>query len=499
MKKLILLLSIMISLSACVKTETVIELPTLPEIPQPQVVPFEDPKGTISQSDSLTYWTYNKMESDWNQNGSEISSNGVKISWNAYEYHGLKDKAVEDKIIQSIKEIIDKFKTYSDPNVLPAYAGMFKQYPKDGMKIEEIGIQTGGWFNYDNLLSIGVSATIYTKYPDAFDGRNGDFSYTISKTFDLNTGDEVHLSDLFVNGTDYVNLLNELVLMDAVGKTDPNPSYYEQWYQYNGGFKGIRGDIDFALSPDSLILFFDQSYPEFYDEFTTVALAIPYEKLKGVLAFQQRFASEDNLFTDTTIEKRSNYLVPVNTVIDVVTKDQTEISKIITTNTELSDFYIKLRNKIMASDQLLIDQAVKDKKDSVYYEFDGYPEGPYLNVVSQLSITSNNVNESYKVVRVTYKPDGTLFTFSDAFKPGSDYKSIIIQKMKDIASENYFTETYDYEAVYNTLNVMIISYDNYQGVRVFNTFFRAPAWDEGVFDMTFELSEFKDILLVEPW
>jgi hypothetical protein len=498
MKKLILMLSLLISLSACVKTETVIELPSLPEIPHPQVVPFEDPKGTISQSDSLTYWTYNKMESDWNQYGSEVSPNGVKISWSAYEYHGLKDKAVEDKINLAIKEMVDKFKTYSDPDALPAYAGMFKQYPKDGLKIKDISINTGDWFNYDNLLSIGVRATFYTNYPDAFDYQEGDFSYTKTKTFDLNTGDEVHLSDLFVNGTDYVSLINEFILMDAVGKTDPNPSYYEHWYQYNGGFTGIRGDINFAISPYSLILFFDQSYPEFYDEFTTVTIEIPFEKLKGVLAFQQRFSSKVNLFTDTTIEKRSNYLVPVNTVISVETKDQTEISKIITTNTELSDFYVNLRTKIMVSDQLLIDQAVKDKKEKVYYEFDAQPAGPYMNVISQLSLINNEIYET-KTVRVTYKPDGTLFTFADAFKSESDYKSIIIQKMKDIYTENYFTEIYDYEAVYKTLNVMIVSYENYQGVRVFNTFFRAPAWDEGVFDMTFELTEFKDILLVNPW
>jgi len=71
--------------------------------------------------------------------------------------------------------------------------------------------------------------------------------------------------------------------------------------------------------------------------------------------------------------------------------------------------------------------------------------------------------------------------------------------MKDIYTENYFTETYDYEAVFKTLHVMVTAYDNYQGVRVYNTFFRAPAWDEGVFDMTLELSEYQDILLIQPW
>lgn len=496
MKKLIMLLSILMSLSACVKTVTVNQMPTLPEIPHPQTVPFKDPKGSVSQPDKRDYWIYNKMEVDWNQNGDETLSNGVKVSWNAYEYHGLKDKVVEDKINLAIKVMVDKFKTYCEPDALPAYPGLFKQYPKVGMQIKTISISTGDWFNYDNLLSIGVTATIDTQYPSTYQDQNGDFSYTVTKTFDLNTGDEIHLSDLFVSRTDYVNLLNEFVLMDAVGKTDPNPTCYEHWYQYNGGFTGIRGDINFAISPDSLILFFDQSYPEFFDEFTTTTVGIPFEKLKNVLAFQQRFASKTNLFTDTKIEKRTNYLFPNNTVINVVTKDQTEISTVITTNTELSDFYVKLRAKIMVADQLLIDQAVKDKKKSVYYEFDAQPAGPYMNIFSQLSISGDDTS---KIVRVTYKPDGSIFTFADAFKPGSDYKSEIIQGMKDIYTGNNFTETYDYEAVFKTLHVMVTENENHQGIRVFNTFFRAPAWDEGVFDMTFDLSLHKDILLIKPW
>jgi len=414
MKKIILILSLLLTLSACVKTETIIELPTLPEIPHPQFVPFADPKGTVSQPDTQNYWVYNKIATDWNQNASETLSNGTVFNYNAYEYHGLKDKTVEDKINLDIKAMVDSFKAYAEPDALPAYAGLFKQYPKEGMVINTISVSTGSWFNYDNLLSVGVTATLDTQYPSAYEGYNADFQYTITKTFDLNTGDEVHLSDLFVNGTDYVTLINELVLVDAVGKTDPSPTYYEHWYQYNGGFSGIRGDINFALSPEGLILFFDHSYPEFFDEFTSAIVSIPFEKLKGVLAFQQRFASKTNLFTDTAFEKRPNYRTPISNMIDVVTKDQTTISKVITTDTTLSSFFVKLRNQLMAADQVLIDQAVKDKRTSVYYEFSAQSAGPYMNVISTLNISGD---ETYKYVTLTYKPDGSIFTFADALNP----------------------------------------------------------------------------------
>lgn len=86
-----------------------------------------------------------------------------------------------------------------------------------------------------------------------------------SKTFDLVSGREYQLQDLFVEGTDYVGTLNQEVkrLMQEQGLTEAllNP------------FESIRENQDFYLINNGLVVYFQQY------EYFPYALGIPEFKV----------------------------------------------------------------------------------------------------------------------------------------------------------------------------------------------------------------------------
>lgn len=493
MKKSFIVLSALLLLSSCTKIETIIEMPTLPEFPEHEIATFAEPKGIVAQPDTQTFWTNNQLNTN-NDEGTQASlANGVKFRMNLKRYNGLKDKTVEDKINQNIQELADQMSIYTTIESLPTYLGLFKAYPMDKLIIKTLNVTAGDSFSYDNLLSIVINADIETNYTNNMDYYQGRIRYIKARTYDLNTGDEINLSDLFVNGTDYVKLLNDLVLLDAESKTEPNPTGYEMWYQYLGGFTGIRGDINFYLTPFELVLVFDQSYSEFYNQFSSAEVSIPFDKLEDVLAFQQRVASESNLFTDSKLVKYENFRDPSETQITVVRRDQTTIESTITL-APLSDEFTKIRDGIRELNQGIINQMVKDKNPYVSYHFSAVPVGPYMNVISTMYS-----NDHWDKINLTYKPDGTVLTFADVFKVGSEYKSIIIEKMKQIATENQFMETYDYEAIFRTMHIMVYGWQDNQSIRVFNTFAMPPDLNEGTFDIILDINSHQDILKLSRW
>jgi hypothetical protein len=90
-------------------------------------------------------------------------------------------------------------------------------------------------------------------YVDYYSFTGGAHGMTERKAynFDLNTGEELTLSDLFVENFDYTTMINERV-QRAINQ-DP-----DTYFTREHGFKGITGDQGFYLENNNLIVYFLQ-------------------------------------------------------------------------------------------------------------------------------------------------------------------------------------------------------------------------------------------------
>jgi hypothetical protein len=254
--------------------------------------------------------------------------------------------------------------------------------------------------------------------------------------------------------------------------------------------------VGFYLNSDSLFLTFDQNYPEFFNDFRPSAVIIPLDKLKDILAINQRYASDKSLFETPPERKFNNYLTTNPAEILVETRDQTVVRMVINQSDSLSVVHQAIADKIIAADKRKIDLAVKNKAKEVWYKIVASPVGPYMNVDRLLYL---GVEEG-EYLRVTYKPNGTPLIFSDVFRAGFDYKALIIPKMKAIPIESQFPDEYDYEAVFKTMRVMIFQFgDEPPLIRVFNKFQLPPAIDYGTFDVLLPIKDYPNDILIKDW
>lgn len=495
MKKITLFLCLILSLSGCTKTVTVTELPTLPEFPSPESIPFKEPSGkAVSLPDTNAYWVRNNVGWTYEENDTNDAAMSVHIQ--TIKMFGLIDKTIETKIQNQIDEVVEDLKQQSDFALAPRYNGLFKQYPPESVRIDAISIFTYSDFNYDNLLQVVTYACVDTNQI-GFDRYGcGDYSVHRPMTFDLNTGNKINLSDLFVTGSDYVSRLNELVMLEIQSNTEAltEDSGYVTQFNYQGGFKGVRGDVAFSLGYEGLTLIFDEKYPEFLNGFNPTYITVSYRDLNDILAFQQRFASTSSLFIEKNISKANNYRFVDPRIIKVEKRDQTKIESIITLDPSLKGLFKSLTERIIADDQKRIDAAVLSKAAYVRLTLTASAVGPYLSIDRVLYIGG----ESSEFLRVTYKPDGSPLTFSDVFRSDFDYKSLIISKMMEIAKEREYPDEYDYEAIFKTMNVMLFDFEG-KCVRIFNLFSHAPVSVDGTFDIIMYLKDYPNAFLIKDW
>jgi len=316
----------------------------------------------------------------------------------------------------------------------------------------------------------------------------------------LNTGDELTLSDLFVNESNYQDAINTLILLKSQSKTDPVPEQMQYWvdtYVYAGGFTGIRGDVKFYLYSGQLILLFNENYPEFTNNFSTTTITLKLVDLKNILAIEQRFTkSGTSLYTNTKIVKTQNYLYPIHTDIIKETVNGITINGSITYDDTLSDFYKSLRDSLIETDRETMRSLDKTKNSWAYFSFAAYPNGPYMSVFSSMITSTQNVD-----VRTTYKPDGTRITLSDVFADGYDYEAYFKNEIKTMAADYWeAVPIYDPDLEFDKMVPYLVLGSDYYGnctVSMTTWLFDQSQYPDTTFSMviTDDPTKFK----IKPW
>lgn len=172
----------------------------------------------------------------------------VKITSQYPQLEGLADQAVQDKLNASFAGLSAAAKN----EILHEAAEMQKEiemnpdFPGSPHKWENF-FDYRVKYNQNNLLSVVFLDYRYTG------GAHGS-TVQSSHTYDLNTGVEYQLKDLFTSDADYMSLINNAVKqeIDARVKEGILPEYTL------APFESIREDHDFYLYDNAVVVYFQQ-------------------------------------------------------------------------------------------------------------------------------------------------------------------------------------------------------------------------------------------------
>ncbi len=161
--------------------------------------------GAVQSPQNVTYGVYNRLV--FEHYGDDSERPGC-----AYIY-GLKDMDVEDKINQAIIDTYDELRA-SD---VPPYRGI-RSYLGPEPEPEEMewyncgtySMECNSYANFNNILSVGVFKSSTYKAPDGDDNLTY-VSDMRTLNFDLNTGEQIALEDLFCDDVDGLAILSDYI------------------------------------------------------------------------------------------------------------------------------------------------------------------------------------------------------------------------------------------------------------------------------------------------
>lgn len=493
-------LVLVLILSGCTKI-VVPEPKPFPEVPTVEAIPFPAPHGVVSVNDTKPTWITNNIEVSWLDSVEEEIPEGIKIYIDYDSYSGLKDETIMASVNQAIQDKIENLKKYAKFENLPVTSGFYAAFPEGERDILSLNISTYATFNFANIMSVHFYVQVNFKPITGYTPR--DIAIQDALNFDLTTGQQLTLSDLFVNDSDFEELLNGIILLKSQGMTDPTPPELEfmvDAYVYRGGFTGLRGDVKFSLGQTDLYIYLNEKYSEFSNDFSTVQITIPFSQLASILAIGQRCTQTDEwIYSDPIIGKTRNYLYVISHASKNWTVNDVQINSSFGFDEPLSEAYQAMALKALAKDRLAVEALAKGNVVQLDHRFSASVMGPYMNLISTTGISSDTWE--MRGWSATIKPDGTPITMDDLFKDGFDYRSYIKGLIADQIRDNDYQNTYDLDQVYETLvsTLRLGSFGSSQYITMSNEYYFDATQDEGDFYISLDLEANKDILKIQHW
>lgn len=228
-------------------------------------------------------------------NDYEVIIQDVKNLYVKYlEIKGLKDKKIEEKINNEIKdksfEILEKSKKYiEDPNV------------------DSIGVNVYCCANFSNIISIKLDTNISYK---EYDYESSYPEKTIGLNYNLVTGEKIEFKDLFTNTASVKSILNEVAYSTFI---------FEYQYDEDENYTKDLSKVDYSEIEDRILrimqCYNSNELVEFYftEDYIDVSIAnenfyIYMNSIYKDIAIYNRFAKADDLY-DGKYKGRKNLFV----------------------------------------------------------------------------------------------------------------------------------------------------------------------------------------------
>ncbi len=405
------------------------------------------------------------------ENAQTGNSQSLKITGGNIHYvivDGLLDEDVEKKINNTIYDTV--LGLYNAK--LPPYRGIrtvdFSRYTFE----KEVYVRECA--NFSNILSLLVTLNVYGSHEDDDDYDSVYVVDAVPLNFDLRTGEQFPLSDMFADNADYKDVINAQIA-DYLAKNNMSagdgPGEGE-FYEYESNlslvspFKGISDDMKFTVDSYGVELIFDYDTPEFntsyafdyYKNFSPAYFYVRYSvpEVSQSIGVFERFETDNSLYenkrtptfevSNYPVKSKSAFFSPSDFGFDdddyqYYTVDLYENIPVEIENGELSEM---MNEKYDAAEEKLRGFAAD--------AFGNYP-GCYVMISTGYNVTryGKYLLEVESIYGEVYDGEGseqkyfengavqTLYDettgraveLSDLFKDGVDHKALLVEKIKD--------------------------------------------------------------------
>lgn len=250
----------------------------------------EIPETAVAREIMYHYYngikTYDKILID---NRPEVD--GIKC----IQISGLRDEQIQQKINDRLEQAVIELATRE----LPPYRGIKRKTA--GISPDDLkqSVYTSVFYNESNLFSVRLRRTISCEYIFRTEDMAG-------LTFDLNTGEELMLSDLFADGYDYQAAIVEYI-RDGVAKGWLRNAGGEYFYVYSDlftllkPFDTVKKTQKFYLSEqDTISLILDYDTPEFdvegYAQILRIESKYLADKGNAMIFFEKYETGDERLY-----------------------------------------------------------------------------------------------------------------------------------------------------------------------------------------------------------
>jgi hypothetical protein len=415
MSKSIKVLLMVLMLTACT--------PAVDPDPKDEPVVFEDPIGDVVNGPVDIHYVWDNPINIHNVIEEETPTAFTNISL----IDGLKNASVQTKINTAIRNTVDRFISYAELDHLPPFRGI-KAKIKDGAVLINRYIYATVTYNSNNVLSLSFQAFLMFKN---IDDSEVNISINDGLTFELVSGKQLHLSDIFTNESDISFLVN-----NSLSKTFSRSNYSDEisgnsMYYYSftlvEPFKGIQADQAFYLGDQGLSLLFDYRTPGFDTDFATMSINVPFSDFIDHIGITERFSSNTDLYLSPIIDRHFLALDDpfLNQSVDTVLVGLSQYKFLMRYHKDLSESLLaemtNMKNKLKTEFlSYSSSHVIEDFRGDVFTE----RVGSYTCLFSDLSVYSAG-DYLFESEQKCFDKSNTEVSVKDYFIDGFDYTSAI--------------------------------------------------------------------------
>ncbi|MFU0799523.1 MAG: DUF3298 DUF4163 domains-containing protein [Xylanivirga thermophila] len=165
----------------------------------------------------------------------DYETNNLELDIKIPIVRGLKNKKIEQNLNRKIRKDILHFKKEIEDK---ANKDIYSNIHYETVTSYEVPFQS------DNIISITILFYEYT-------GGNHGVSKKAAYNFDLNTGEEITLKSIFIDGIGYKEIINNEIEKQISQCKDTS------FFTGEDGFTGIHYDQAFYFKDDSIIIYFE--------------------------------------------------------------------------------------------------------------------------------------------------------------------------------------------------------------------------------------------------
>jgi hypothetical protein len=305
---MICILAIVLLITGCRTVENRTDIYATSESVQQIYTTFNNP---VSEPSDIKYLVPNALSEVSMEKLPKVESpravSGPKHTLNYPVYSGLKSREIQEKVNSQIQSVIFEIGKQLDPKTIVPFRGI-KKIINDKSTLSDSYISLYTSFSANNILSVrAYGSGTYKASVEAFKESTW-VSIAKGLTIDLNTGENVPLEALFVDGYDYESAINDAIA-EQIGQSNlMDEAYMEYTYfpaRLTKPFDGIKPDQPYILDQFNLTIIIDANDARFDSGFDQATFSITLAKFGENLAIDKRyFELENNLFIDET-ERRS--------------------------------------------------------------------------------------------------------------------------------------------------------------------------------------------------